>query len=152
MYCLWDGRKYFCFSGDDSDDRFCNFPYRKLFTPDLNVFPYTKVSISIVTIVTTSFRRILSTDITPWLSVWCNYCCPLKVEIHFLNLRSASCCYFSAIHFTIFKLSFSLSKCIICNACLYRFRCGSDIRSICFSDGLWSGEATIYNFHIKENI
>ena len=41
------------------------------------------------------------------------YCCPLKVEIHFLNMRSASCCYFSAIHFTIFKLSFSLSKCII---------------------------------------
>ena len=39
-------------NGDDCDDRFCNFPYRKSFTPDLNVFPYTKVIISIATIVT----------------------------------------------------------------------------------------------------
>ena len=31
-----------CFIGDDSDDRFCNFSYRKLFTPDLNVFPLYK--------------------------------------------------------------------------------------------------------------
>ena len=60
-------------NGDDSDDRICNFPYRKSFTPDLNVFPYIKVSISIVTIVTTltsNSRYLLSRARIPNVPSW----------------------------------------------------------------------------------
>jgi len=35
--------------GEGSEGKFCNFPYRFLFTPYLNDFLYTKVNISTVT-------------------------------------------------------------------------------------------------------
>ena len=44
--------------GEGSEGKYCNFPYRKSFTPDLNVFLYTKVSISSFTSFTTSFIKI----------------------------------------------------------------------------------------------
>ena len=44
--------------GEGCEGKYCNFPYRKSFTPDLNVFLYTKVSISSFTSFTTSFIKI----------------------------------------------------------------------------------------------
>ena len=65
---------------------FATFLYRFLFTLDLNDFLYTKVCISIVTIVTTSFRRAALTlaNVEQNCCPRSNLCLslPMKTEFH----------------------------------------------------------------------